>query len=147
MKKLLYLFSLASFIFISCKKEVHSIVGIWEPTSVTIHIHEEEFTSTGQLLYSYDTTLSMTPEQFGVSGNIEFTNQSDVIITSNNGYIETNNYTISANTLTIIDSDGNSNNILTYTVSKTNLSLTMSITEIDGTTTNTREETIHCIKQ
>tara|TARA_Y100000589_G_scaffold318084_1_gene344999 strand:- start:210 stop:719 length:510 start_codon:yes stop_codon:yes gene_type:complete len=169
MKKLLLILLCLPLLFSSCKKEegctdpiatnynsdaesddgscVYSIIGIWTPTSVTIHVYEEEFTPTGQFLYSYDTTATITPEQYGISGNIEFTNESNVIITSSNGNIETGNYTISTNTLTIIDSDGDSNTIFTYIVSKTNLSLKMSITEVDGTTTYTREETIYFIKQ
>lgn len=172
MKKILYTLLAFSITFTSCKKEEiegctdsiatnydsdaelddgscnYSIVGIWEPNSVTIYVLEEEFTEDGVFLYSYDTTATVLPQQVGISGNIEFTNTGNVIITSSDGYVETDNYTTSGNTLIILDDgSGDENTILTYTATQTDLALTFSDTEIDGSTTTTMQQTINCSRQ
>ena len=76
-----------------------------------------------------DTSYTSTPQDtsWDIEGNMEFTS-SGTLITSD----DTQNYTTSGNTLTITESDGEESEA-TYTVSKTNLSITIvdSETETD----------------
>ena len=150
MKKTIYIFTVISLIFVSCTKEegctdpvaanynsdaenddgscVFDLVGVWSPESVDYNISVAA-TLAGQTIYSMDTSYTSTPQDtsWDIEGNMEFTS-SGTLITSD----ETQNYTTSGNTLTITDSDGEESEA-TYTVSKTNLSVTIvdSETETD----------------
>ena len=131
-----------SLIFVSCTKEegctdpvaanynsdaenddgscVFDLVGVWIPESVDYNINVTA-TLAGQTIYSMDTSYTSTPQDtsWDIEGNMEFTS-SGTLITSD----DTQNYTTSGNTLTITESDGEENEA-TYTVSKSNLSLTI----------------------
>tara|TARA_B100001564_G_scaffold355048_1_gene366699 strand:- start:2454 stop:2963 length:510 start_codon:yes stop_codon:yes gene_type:complete len=150
MKKTIYIFAVISLIFVSCKKEegctdpvaanynsdaenddgscIFDLVGVWNPESVDYNINVTA-TLAGQTIYSMDTSYTSTPQDtsWDIEGNMEFTS-SGTLITSD----ETQNYTTSGNTLTITESDGEESEA-TYTVSKTNLSITIvdSETETD----------------
>ena len=150
MKKTIYIFTVLSLIFVSCTKEegctdpvaanyysdavnddgscVFDLVGVWSPESVDYNISVAA-TLAGQTIYSMDTSYTSTPQDtsWDIEGNMEFTS-SGTLITSD----ETQNYTTSGNTLTITESDGEESEA-TYTVSKTNLSVTIvdSETETD----------------
>ena len=172
MKKLLYLFLSVSFIFTACKKEegctdaiaanynadaedddgscTYSIIGVWTPTSI-LFTQTMSATVMGQIVNegSFDTT--MTAAQAGLGEYIEFTS-STVITTNDYGDLETDNYTISGNTITVTDDEGTETN--SYTVTKTNLSLIFSNTETytedymgqEATVTETSETTINCTR-
>jgi len=150
MKKTIYILTVISLIFVSCTKEegctdpvaanynsdaenddgscVFDLVGVWSPESVDYNINVTA-TLAGQTIYSMDTSYTSTPQDtsWDIEGNMEFTS-SGTLITSD----ETQNYTTSGNTLTITESDGEESEA-TYTVSKTNLSITIvdSETETD----------------
>jgi len=150
MKKTIYILTVISLIFASCTKEegctdpvaanynsdaenddgscVFDLVGVWSPESVDYNINVTA-TLAGQTIYSMDTSYTSTPQDtsWDIEGNMEFTS-SGTLITSD----ETQNYTTSGNTLTITESDGEESEA-TYTVSKTNLSITIvdSETETD----------------
>ena len=150
MKKTIYILTVISLIFVSCTKEegctdpvaanynsdaenddgscVFDLVGVWSPESVDYNINVTA-TLAGQTIYSMDTSYTSTPQDtsWDIEGNMEFTS-SGTLVTSD----ETQNYTTSGNTLTITESDGEESEA-TYTVSKTNLSITIvdSETETD----------------
>ena len=171
MKKITYLFIAISIVFVSCTKEegctdpvaanynsdaenddgsgVFDIVGVWSATSVDFSITQTS-TLAGQTIFSYDTSYTLTPQDadWDFEDNIEFTS-SGTIITPDASDNET--YTTSGNTLTIVSSDGEESES-TFTVSKTNLSITMldSETETDlvGVTNSfSSEMTINCTRQ
>ena len=142
MKKLLYTFLAVSIIFAACKKEEEnnnpptspaSIVGVWTPTSVVL---DSSLTTTidGEIVYelggevvSWAGSETMTPEEAGFEGNIEFTDDG-LAITD-----DTSSYTYSNNVLTI-DED------LTFTCSLTSTSLSLTMEEsmdTAGTTLST----------
>jgi len=167
-KKITYLFIAISIVFVSCTKEegctdpvaanyssdaenddgscVFDIVGVWSATSVDFSINQTS-TLAGQTIFSYDTSYTLTPQDadWDFDGNMEFTSSGTLITTD-----ETESYTTSGNTITITDSDGEATEA-TYTVSKTNLSITIadSETETDMGVTNSfsSEMTINCTRQ
>ena len=171
MKKITYLFIAISIVFVSCTKEegctdpvaanynsdaenddgsgIFDIVGVWSATSVDFSITQTS-TLGGQTIFSYDTSYTLTPQDadWDFEDNIEFTS-SGTIITPDASDNET--YTTSGNILTIVGSDGEESES-TFTVSKTNLSITMldSETETDlvGVTNSfSSEMTINCTRQ
>ena len=87
-------------------------------------------------------------------GNIEFTTSGTVITTNVEGNLETDNYTISGNTLIVTDDEGEEDHA-TYTVTKTNLSLTIIDTETytedymgqEATITESSDMTLNCTRQ
>ena len=175
MKKLIYTLLAVSMIFTACKKEegctdaiatnynadaedddnscIYSIVGTWSPNTINVNSITTA-TTAGLTVTMLDTTYTMNPDEAGIEGNIEFTNDGEVITTNNYSEIETDNYTTSGSNLTIINSDdgyGETNDVATYTVTKKNLTFTMSDTETEtdmGTTiTNTFDITFNCTRQ
>ena len=171
MKKITCILIAISIVFVSCTKEegctdpvaanyssdaenddgscVFDIVGVWSATSVDFSITQTS-TLAGQTIFSYDTSYTLTPQDadWDFEDNIEFTS-SGTIITPDASDNET--YTTSGNILTIVDSDGEESES-TFTVSKTNLSITMldSETETDmmGVTNSfSSEMTINCTRQ
>lgn len=108
-------------------------------------------TMAGQTIQSFDTSYTQTAVQAGIDGNIEFTNSGTVITTNDLGELETDNYTVSANTVTITNSDDGETDNATYTVTKTNLLFTISDTEMEDemgmTTTSTYDMTIKSTRQ
>ena len=158
MKKLLYTLLAVSIIFASCEKKEDevvvppvSIVGVWTPTSMSL-ISSYEVVEMGLIVYSFDTTYTMTPtdEGWDLGSEMEFTNTGTAISTNEDGEIETDSYTTSGSSLTITDSDGDTDN-LTYTVTTTNLVLTQSETETEtdegATWTSSYDVTINCTRQ
>jgi hypothetical protein len=158
MKKVLYTLLAVSIIFASCEKKEDevvvapvSIVGVWTPTSMSL-ISSYEVVEMGLIVYSFDTTYTMTPtdEEWDLGSEMEFTNTGTAISTNEDGEIETDSYTTSGSSLTITDSDGDTNN-LTYTVTTTNLVLTQSETETEtdegATWTSSYDVTINCTRQ
>ena len=175
MKKLLYTFLAVSFIFTSCKKEEgctdaiatnynsdaedddgscnYSIVGIWEPNSISVNsIYTVSIA--GQTIQSFDTSYTMTPEEAEMEGNIQFTSDGNVITTNDDGETETDTYTTSGNTFTVVSSDDSGDSEIqngTFTVTKTTLSFTIS--ESDSSTDdgmlieNSYDMTFNCTRQ
>ena len=137
MKKVLYTLLAVSIIFAACKKEedeiitpvAPSIVGVWTPTSVS-GTSSMSATVMGQIVYSFDTTFTMTPtdEEWDLPTELEFTNTGTAIFTNEDGELETDSYTTSGSSLTITDSDGDTDN-LTYTVTSSSLAILISDTE------------------
>jgi hypothetical protein len=131
MKKLLYIFLAVSFIFTACKKEEGcidsaainynadaeeddgsctyppSIVGIWTPTSVTQDsslttiIDGQTVTDLMGETLTYSGSITMTPEESGLNGNMEFTDNGLAIT-----FDDISTYFYSNNVVTIIDEDG-----------------------------------------
>ena len=163
MKKLLLILLCLPLLFGSCKKEEgctdpvatnynsdaesddgscnYGIVGIWTPYEIEI-----TYSQTGNTI-SFDTAYTLTPSQAEIEGNIEFTNLGTFITTSD-GYLETDNYTTSGSTVTIIDgSSGYVNGVATFSVTKTNLSLVSFYTQnMDGIVIS-QAESINCTRQ
>lgn len=156
MKKLVYILVSLTIFFSACKKEEdttnslnYSIVGLWKADSVLIYLSEEEFTLSGQSLYFYDNIVTRPPENIGISGNLQFTEEGVAIIEFVNN-IDTGTYTISGNILSHYESDGDLGAVFTYSASYTNLILARSISETDnyddGYDIVTREETLYLTK-
>jgi hypothetical protein len=107
----------------------------------------------GQIVYTLDTTFTITPtdEGWDLPTELEFTNTGTAIFTNEDGELETDSYTTSGNSLTITNSDDEETNTFTYTVTTTDLVLTQSETETeteDGQTmTSSNNITINCTRQ
>ena len=164
MKKLLYILLAVSIIFAACKKEEEemvtplaaSIVGVWTPTSVLV---DSSTTATvmGQIVYSFDTTYTMTPtdEEFNEEfpNTMEFTTDGTMYVDEGDGMITTNSYTYSANLLIVTDEEGTETK--TYTVTSTSLVIMDSDTETytddymgqEATITVNYDMTLNCTRQ
>ena len=59
---------------------VFGIIGIWKPDSVIIHLLEQEYSLSGELLDSEEMFLTRPSENIGISGNMQFTNDGIAII-------------------------------------------------------------------
>ena len=132
MKKLLYTFLAVSIIFAACKKEEDEvvtpvtplIVGIWTPTSVDIdssltttiagEIIEEFDFGDGTEVLSYSGSETMTPEEAGFDGELEFTSDGKMLVDGD----EEMDYTYS-------------NSVLTVTVDDTTMEWACSVTSTD----------------
>jgi hypothetical protein len=177
MKKLLYTLLAVSFIFTACKKEegctdaiaanynadaedddgscTYSIIGVWTPTTVS-GTSSMSATVMGQIVYSLDTTFTITPtdEGWDLPTELEFTNTGTAIFTNEDGELETDSYTTSGSSLTITDSDGDTDN-LTYTVTSSSLAILTSDTETytedymgqEATIIESSDMTINCTRQ
>jgi hypothetical protein len=143
MKKILYTLFAVSIIFAACKKEdeetnpvntntSNSIVGVWTPTSVTQDssmitiidgqtVDELDF-GDGPEIMTYSGSVTMSPEEADLTGTLEFTDNGQAIFS---GEGDTSTYIYSNNVITIIDDDGESNE-LTCTFIGSNIALTMS---------------------
>lgn len=129
MKKLIYTLLGVSIIFAACKKEEDeqpnnlSIVGVWTPTSVdqdssmTTTIAGEVVDELNGEVMTYSGHETLTPEEAGIEGNIEFTTDGKVITDDTSSYIYSNNI------LTITDDDGTITT-LPCTFTATNLTAT-----------------------
>ena len=131
MKKLLYTLLLVSIIFAACKKEedevvtpvAASIVGVWTPTSVVI---DSSVTTTiagevvqeldGELI-TYSGSQTMTAEEAGYEGSIEFTAYGEAITLE-----DTSSYTYLNNVLTMTAEDDEE---MTFACSVTSTSLSL----------------------
>ena len=126
MKKIFYYTLAIGIIFTACKKEEESnnppapslsIVGVWTPTSVDID-SSITVSIAGFVIDSLSGTGSVTstPEEFDLDGDIEFTNNGKMLMEE-----DTLDYIYSNNDLTLTDEDS------TFTVScsltQTNLSI------------------------
>ena len=171
MKKVLYVLSIVSIIFAACKKEdedgcmdstatnyneiatvddgscIYGIVGVWTPTSVS-GTQSMSVTVMGQIVDSFDTTFTMTPEEIGMDGDVEFTTDGNMY---NDG--DTNSYTYSGNVLTVIDDEGTETQ--TCTVTSTSLTVIFSETETytedymgqEATITESNDMTLNATRQ
>jgi hypothetical protein len=137
MKKLLYTFLAVSIIFAACKKEEDEvvtpvtplIVGIWTPTSVDIdssltttiagEIIEEFDFGDGTEVLSYSGSETMTPEEAGFDGELEFTSDGKMLVDGD----EEMDYTYSNSVLTVTVDDTTME--WACSVTSTNLSLTI----------------------
>ena len=159
MKKILYTLLAVSLIFTACKKEEEeivmpvvapSIVGVWTPNSVSVNANQT-VTIVGQIIQSFDTSYTMTAQEAGIEGEIEFTSDGSLITTNDDGDLETDSYIDSGSSLTITSSDDGSTENATYIVTNTNLTFTISDTETEtdmGTTyTSTYDMTVYCTRQ
>ena len=162
MKKILYKLLAVSIIFTACKKEdddvvtqvVPSIVGDWTPTYVSV-FYSTTATVMNQIVYSYDTTFTMTPtdEDWDFPNGMEFTTDRTMYVDEGDGMITTNSYTYSANLLIVTDEEGTETS--TYTVTSTSLVIMDSDTEIytddylgqEATFTENYDMTLNCTKQ
>ena len=164
MKKLLYTLLAVSIIFTACKKEEEeivnpvavSIVGVWTPTSVLVN-YSTTATVTGQIVYSSDTTFTMTPTDEGFDeefpNTMEFTTDGTMYVDEGGGMITTNSYTYSANLLTVTDYWGAETN--SCTVTSTSLTVSFSETETytedymgqEATITENYDMTFNCTRQ
>tara|TARA_X000000368_G_scaffold396815_1_gene365395 strand:- start:134 stop:769 length:636 start_codon:yes stop_codon:yes gene_type:complete len=131
----------------------YSIVGIWQPNSISVNSNYT-VSILGQNIQSFDTSYTMTPEEAGIEGNIQFTSDGNVITTNDDGNTETDTYTTSGDTVTVvsIDDSGYSEiQIGTFTVTNTTLSFTIS--ESDSSTDdgmlieNSYDMTYNCTRQ
>ena len=131
MKKLLYTLLLVSIIFAACKKEedevvtpvAASILGVWTPTSVVI---DSSVTTTiagevvqeldGELI-TYSGSQTMTAEEAGYEGSIEFTAYGEAITLE-----DTSSYTYLNNVLTMTAEDDEE---MTFACSVTSTSLSL----------------------
>lgn len=106
----------------------YSVVGVWTPTSVTQDsslttiIDGEIVTDLMGEIMTYSGSVTMTPEEADLTGTLEFTDNGQAIFS---GEGDTSTYIYSNNIITIIDEDGESNE-LTCTFIGTNIALTMS---------------------
>lgn len=106
----------------------YSIVGVWTPTSVTQDsslttiIDGEIVTDLMGEIMTYSGSVTMTPEEADLTGTLEFTDNGQAIFS---GEGDTSTYIYSNNIITIIDEDGESNE-LTCTFIGSNIALTMS---------------------
>ena len=126
------------------------IVGIWRADSVIIHVSYEELSITGQSLGFESYFYTSSPENLGISGDLQFTDDGIAIIefVSN---IDTGTYIISGNTFSHFESDGDLGAIFTYSSTKNHLILVRSMSEssydYDGHEIYTRQETLYLTKQ
>jgi hypothetical protein len=109
MRNSLYIFLTISIIFAACKKEEEvnnppaspSIVGVWTPTSV---VSDSSVTVTmGGIVIdslSGSGSITMNPNEAGIEGNLEFTNNGEMFVDG-----DTLDYVYSNNTLTLTDDD------------------------------------------
>lgn len=106
----------------------YSVVGVWTPTSVTQDsslttiIDGEIVTDLMGEIMTYSGSVTMTPEEADLTGTLEFTDNGQAIFS---GEGDTSTYIYSNNIITIIDEDGESNE-LTCTFIGSNIALTMS---------------------
>ena len=140
MKKLIYTLLAVSIIFAACKKEdevttpvtnpvAASIVGVWTPTSVDIdssmtttiagEIVEEFDFGDGPEILSYSGSETMTPEEAGFDGELEFTSDGKMLVDGD----EEMDYTYSNSVLTVTVDDTTME--WACSVTSTNLSLTI----------------------
>ena len=133
-----------------------SIVGVWTPTSASGNFSTTA-TVMGQIVYSYDTTFTMTSTDEEFNGEfpntMEFTNDGTMYVDEGDGMITTNSYTYSANLLIVTDEEGTETS--TYTVTSTSLVIMDSDTEIytddylgqEATFTENYDMTLNCTRQ
>ena len=162
MKKILYTLLAVSIIFAACKKEEYdvvtpvapSIVGDWTPTSASVNYSTTAIVM-GQIVYSSDTTFTMTPTDAGwdFPNGMEFTTDGTMYVDEGDGMITTNSYTYSGNLLTVTDEGGPETR--TFTVTSTSLTIMDSDTETytedymgqEATITESFDMTLNCTKQ
>ena len=133
MKNLLYIYLTISIIFIACKKDEEAntppsspkIIGLWIPTSVvsdssvnvTINgIDIDSLSGSGSII--------MSPDDAGIEGNLEFTNNGEMFVDG-----DTLNYIYANNILTITDDDSTFS--IPCSVSQTELSLELFKMDMD----------------
>ena len=144
MKKILYTFLTVSIIFAACEKENNDnsggssgggsgggsgIVGVWTPTSVDIdssltttiagEIIEEFDFGDGTEVLSYSGSETMTPEEAGFDGELEFTSDGKMLVDGD----EEMDYTYSNSVLTVTVDDTTME--WACSVTSTNLSITI----------------------
>ncbi|MEC9209000.1 MAG: hypothetical protein VX762_01080 [Bacteroidota bacterium] len=127
MRKLIYTFLALSIVFAACKKEEEennppsspTIVGIWTPTSVDLDT-SLTVTMMGMVVDSMSGsgTVTMTPYDAGIEGNLQFTNNGNMFVDG-----DTLDYVYSNNMLTITDEDTTFSIPCSFT--KTSLSITI----------------------
>mgnify|MGYP000469867715 FL=1 len=155
MKKIIYTLLAVSMIFAACKKEEEeivtpvapSIVGTWTPTSIS-GTQSMSVIVMGQIVDSFDTTFTMTPQEIGMDGDVEFTADGNMY---NDG--DTNSYSYSGNLLTVTDDEGTETN--PCTVTSTSLSVTFSDTDTytedymgqEATITESSDMTLNATRQ